>query len=140
MKKILLGFLPFVMVCACTSNQKAEEEKDTSGMNKIMVSDSTRQDTIPNISDQNVNNKPETEEVKEDKSAEYDELISQYENTVKKYSKLLQQDKWEEASNAFEKYHKLEKQISKIKGNLNIEQLSKFKKVKAESLKWEDYH
>ena len=139
MKKVILAFIPFLMLCACGGNQKTDGGKDSAEINETSVNDSTTQDSIPAVNEQSINNENKAEEVK-DKSAEYDELINQYVAAVNKYAKLRQGDNWDAINKVSNKYRRLEKQISKIKGNLNKEQLSKFKKAKAKAINWEDYH
>ena len=143
MKKFLLVLLPFMMLCSCGGKQKVDVREDSAITNVPSINDSISQDSITVKNEESNNNEPKKETTKDDKSAEYDKLINQYVTTVKKYGKIRTGERWDDwdaSDKVNRKYLKLEKQINKIKHNLNKEQLSKFKKAKAESLRWEDYH
>ena len=143
MKKFLLALLPFMMLCACGGKQKVDVREDSARTNVPSINDSISQDSITVKNEESISIDQKAEVIREDKSAEYDKLINQYVTTVRKYGKLRSGERWDDwaaLDKVNRKYLKLEKQINKIKHNLNKEQLSKFKKAKAESLRWEDYH
>ena len=141
MKKFLLALLPFMMLCACGEKQKVDVREDSVRPNVPSINDTISQDSITVKNEESNNNELKEEKTKDDKSAEYDELIDQYVKTVNKYGKLRWDMRdWDQQEKLFNKYHKLEKQINKIKDNLNKKQLSKFKKAKAEAIKWEDWN
>ena len=141
MKKFLLALLPFMMLCACGGKQKVDVREDSERTNVPSINDSISQDSITVKNEESISIDQKAEKIREDKSAEYDKLINQYVTTVRKYGKLRWDMRdWDSQEKLFNKYHKLEKQINQIKGNLNKTQLSKFKKAKAEAIKWEDWN
>ena len=142
MKKSLLGAAALLLMVSCASNGTSEKAKEDS----IRIADSiaqveaakasAEQARLDSLHQDSIAKAEESAKV----AAQYDELISQYVDAVNKYGKLCMGDDWDAINKVSQKYMKLEKQISKIKGNLNSEQLSKFKQAKATARKWEDYH
>lgn len=142
MKKLLFGAAALLLIVSCSGNGASEKANDDSARISDSIAqveaakaaaeqarlDSLRQDSIAQAE--------ESAKV----AAQYDKLISQYVDAVNQYGKLRRGNDWEAMNKASQKYMKLEKQISKIKGNLNSEQLAKFKQAKATALKWEDYN
>ena len=142
MKKLFFGAAALLLMASCSGNGASKKANDDSARIADSIAqvetakvtseqaclDSLRQDSIAKAE--------ESAKV----AAQYDELISQYVDAVNKYGKLRMGDDWEAINKVYQKYMKLEKQISKIKGNLNSEQLSKFKQANATARKWEDYN
>lgn len=138
MKKLLFGAAALFLMASCAGNGTSEKAREDSAriadsIAQVKAAEEARLDSIRLDSIA----KAEAQA----KAAEYDELIDQYVKTVNKYGKLRWDMRdWTEQEKLFNKYHKLEKQINQIKGDLNSEQLSKFKKAKAEAIKWEDWN
>lgn len=151
MKKLFYFAIALTLTVSCAgNNQKSTEDSTGLTADTATVADSNAIDTAASLAKTEANEKVDEgkekdadvkKESKENVKSEYGEWIAEYESTVKKYGKLrTSSDDYTQIDKLMTKYRDLEKKINKVKDKLSKEELAKFKKAKANSLKWEDWN
>lgn len=130
MKKLLFGVAVIMLMASCSGNGTNEKAQEDSAS----IADSIAPVEVASVAEEQTGQDSVVKaEEAANTSAEYDELLDQYEKSVKSYQKFVKNFRgdYDKQPSYTKKCIELYKKINKVKNELSPEQNKKFKSLKS---------